>query len=97
MPVELLLHLATGHEWIVNVHDNAGVDYVGPLLGDSRGVPLVTWAMLSTDELGYEHSHSSDWHSLGIEQMVCVSVMVDRSVARLRLNFGLLSENSVVM
>jgi len=80
MSVKLLLHLATGHEGIVDVHHDAGVDNVGGVLGHSSGIPLVTWSVFSTDELRNEDGHPAYWHSLGVEQVVSVSLMVDRTV-----------------
>lgn len=80
MSVQFLLHLAASHEGVINVHNDAGVDNVGGVLGHSGSISLIPWSVFSTDKLRNEDGHPAHWHSLGIEQVVSMSFMVYSNV-----------------
>lgn len=51
MPVQLLLHLSSGHKWIIHVDDDAEICRVRCVSRCPSGILFVVWSMLSSDIL----------------------------------------------
>ena len=97
MPIDFLLHLSAGHERVAHVHDDAGVDAVSRLLRSASGIDLISGSVLASDILSYHDGHAANGHSLSIEQMISVAIVVHGTVLRLCLGLRSTTQNGIVL
>ena len=76
VPVQLLLSLAASEQWIRHIDYDALVTVVIVIVS-------IAWLMLTSDILRNQHRHSTNWHSLSVEQMVGAPLIVYSNIRTL--------------
>lgn len=85
MSIQLLIHLVSSDLDLGRIYNNTAIAEIEAVVG-------IGWLVLATDKYCDHLRHSTQRHFLCIEQVPCLSVVVDRHICR----FGLLLGNDAV-